>query len=113
MPKSFWLITWLSIRVAFALDPQKPIGQFIHTSWTEQQGAPTISELWRKLPTGICGWEQPTGCFTSMESGSRGLNRDQANSSQLSEFARCLLLATEPYGSCLRPARLAVSWQAT
>jgi signal transduction histidine kinase/ligand-binding sensor domain-containing protein len=40
MPKSFWLITWLSIRVAFALDPQKPISQFIHTSWTEQQGAP-------------------------------------------------------------------------
>jgi signal transduction histidine kinase/ligand-binding sensor domain-containing protein len=25
---------------AFALDPQKPITQFIHTSWTEQQGAP-------------------------------------------------------------------------
>ena len=28
---------------AFALDPQKSIPQFIHTAWTEQQGAPALA----------------------------------------------------------------------
>jgi len=40
MSKIPWLVLWLLVPFAFALDPQKSITQFIHTSWTEQQGAP-------------------------------------------------------------------------
>jgi signal transduction histidine kinase/ligand-binding sensor domain-containing protein len=36
-----WLVVGLTARSAFALDPQKAITQFVHTSWTEKDGAPT------------------------------------------------------------------------
>jgi signal transduction histidine kinase/ligand-binding sensor domain-containing protein len=40
MAKILWLVVSLLTPSVFALDPQKPIAQFIHTSWTDQQGAP-------------------------------------------------------------------------
>lgn len=36
-----WLIVGVTARSALALDPQKTITQFVHTSWTEKDGAPT------------------------------------------------------------------------
>ena len=36
-----WLVVGLTAKSALALDPNKAITQFIHTSWTEKDGAPT------------------------------------------------------------------------
>src|ERR1700691_1662409 len=40
MPKSAWLAAYATATLAFALDPQRAITQFVHTSWTEKDGAP-------------------------------------------------------------------------
>ena len=39
--KTVFLTVCLFVTSAFALDPQKAITQFVHTSWTEKDGAPT------------------------------------------------------------------------
>ena len=41
MLKICWLAATFFAAAAFALDPQKDITQFVHTSWTDQDGAPT------------------------------------------------------------------------
>ncbi len=40
MAKIPWFALWLWVPLVFAVDPPQAINQFIHTSWTEQQGAP-------------------------------------------------------------------------
>src|SRR5580692_6648974 len=40
MPKSAWLAAYATATLAFALDSQQAITQFVHTSWTEKDGAP-------------------------------------------------------------------------
>jgi ligand-binding sensor domain-containing protein len=45
MPRIGWLATFvlagLGVRPGFALDPQKAVTQFVHTAWTEKEGAPS------------------------------------------------------------------------
>lgn len=40
MRKLAWLAACATATLAFALDPQQAITQFVHTSWTEKDGAP-------------------------------------------------------------------------
>jgi ligand-binding sensor domain-containing protein len=40
MLKMAWLVACVFATPAFALDPEKAITQFVHTSWTEKDGAP-------------------------------------------------------------------------
>jgi signal transduction histidine kinase/ligand-binding sensor domain-containing protein len=40
MLKMAWLVAYVFATPAFALDPEKAITQFVHTSWTEKDGAP-------------------------------------------------------------------------
>jgi ligand-binding sensor domain-containing protein len=57
---------WLFATAAFALDSQKAITQFVHTAWTEKDGAPadiaTITQtingyLWLGTPTGLFSFD--------------------------------------------------------
>jgi ligand-binding sensor domain-containing protein len=41
MPRILWLTLFAFVKIALALDPQKTITQFVHTAWTEQEGAPS------------------------------------------------------------------------
>jgi ligand-binding sensor domain-containing protein len=41
MPKLAWLAVCATATLAFALDPGRAITQFVHTSWTERDGAPS------------------------------------------------------------------------
>ena len=40
MPRNLWLALLLFVKTVLALDPEKAITQLVHTSWTEQEGAP-------------------------------------------------------------------------
>jgi len=57
-----WLAVCLFATAAFALDPEKAITQFVHTAWTEREGAPSdirgIAQtrdgyLWLMSPSGL------------------------------------------------------------
>jgi signal transduction histidine kinase/ligand-binding sensor domain-containing protein len=41
MTRILWLALLVFVKTAIALDPQKTITQFVHTAWTEQEGAPS------------------------------------------------------------------------
>jgi len=41
-----------------ALDPQRAIAQFVHTAWTEKEGAPDNIQASRKAQMDICGSAQ-------------------------------------------------------
>jgi ligand-binding sensor domain-containing protein len=41
MAKLAWLAACATATLAFALDTQRAITQFVHTSWTEKEGAPS------------------------------------------------------------------------
>ena len=40
MQRILWLALFAFVKTTLALDPHKTITQFVHTSWTEQEGAP-------------------------------------------------------------------------
>jgi signal transduction histidine kinase/ligand-binding sensor domain-containing protein len=61
-----WFATCLFATVAFALDPQKAVTQFVHTAWTEKNGAPAdifaITQtndgyLWLGTQTGLFSFD--------------------------------------------------------
>jgi hypothetical protein len=41
MFKRAWFVVCATATFAFALDPQRAITQFVHTSWTDKDGAPS------------------------------------------------------------------------
>jgi signal transduction histidine kinase/ligand-binding sensor domain-containing protein len=62
MLKVGWLAAWLIGTSAFTPDPHRAIPQFVHTSWTEKDGAPadiralaqtTDGYLWIGTPSGL------------------------------------------------------------
>ena len=55
---------WLFATAAFALDPQKPITQFVHTAWTEKDGAPADIEAITQTSDGFLWFGTPTGLIS-------------------------------------------------
>lgn len=61
-----WFVVWSFAPVALALDSQKSITQFVHTAWTDKDGAPAnitaITQtkdgyLWLGTPTGLVSFD--------------------------------------------------------
>jgi signal transduction histidine kinase/ligand-binding sensor domain-containing protein len=52
------------VRAAFALDPHKAITQFVHTAWTEKDGAPADIEAITQTKDGYLWLGTPTGLFS-------------------------------------------------
>jgi len=55
---------WLFATAAFALDPQKSITQFVHTAWTEKDGAPSDIVAITQTKDGYLWLGTPTGLFS-------------------------------------------------
>ena len=59
-----WFAVCLFAAVAFALDPEKSITQFVHTAWTEKDGAPADIEAITQTKNGYLWLGTPTGLFS-------------------------------------------------
>src|ERR1700728_4325621 len=59
-----WLAMCLFAAAAFALDPQKSITQFVHTAWTEKDGAPTDITFITQTKDGYLWLGTSTGLFS-------------------------------------------------
>jgi ligand-binding sensor domain-containing protein len=55
---------WLFATAAFALDSQKAITQFVHTAWTEKDGAPADIEAITQTKDGYLWLGTLTGLFS-------------------------------------------------
>jgi ligand-binding sensor domain-containing protein len=55
---------WLFATAAFALDPQKSITQFVHTAWTEKDGAPADIEAITRTKDGYLWLGTPSDLFS-------------------------------------------------
>jgi ligand-binding sensor domain-containing protein len=55
---------WLFATAAFALDSQKAITQFVHTAWTEKDGAPADIEAITQTKDGYLWLRTLTGLFS-------------------------------------------------
>ncbi|MGC2659404.1 MAG: two-component regulator propeller domain-containing protein [Bryobacteraceae bacterium] len=58
-----WLLVGFCLKLGFALDRQKAITQFVHTSWTEQQGAPSNVIALAQTSDGFLWLGTRTGLF--------------------------------------------------
>jgi signal transduction histidine kinase/ligand-binding sensor domain-containing protein len=59
-----WFTMCLFAATALALDPQKSITQFVHTAWTEKDGAPADIEAITQTKDGYLWLGTPTGLFS-------------------------------------------------
>src|SRR5271170_4235168 len=59
-----WFAVCLLATAAFALDPQKSITQFVHTAWTDKDGAPADIEAITQTKDGYLWLGTPTGLFS-------------------------------------------------
>ena len=59
-----WLAMCLFVAAASALDPQKAITQFVHTAWTEKDGAPTDITFITQTKDGYLWLGTSTGLFS-------------------------------------------------
>src|SRR5271156_6543335 len=58
-----WFAVCLFATAAFALDPQKAITQFVHTAWTDKDGAPADIEAITQTKDGYLWLGTPTRFF--------------------------------------------------
>jgi ligand-binding sensor domain-containing protein len=59
-----WFAMCLFATAAFALDPQKSITQFVHTAWTEKEGAPLEIRAIAQTNDGYLWLGTSTGLFS-------------------------------------------------
>ena len=59
-----WIAASLLATAAFALDPQKSITQFVHTAWTEKDGAPANIRALTQTKDGFLWLGTQTGLFS-------------------------------------------------
>ena len=59
-----WLMVCLFAAAAFALNPQKSITQFVHTAWTEKDGAPLDIRIITQTTDGYLWLGTSTGLFS-------------------------------------------------
>jgi signal transduction histidine kinase/ligand-binding sensor domain-containing protein len=63
-PVTGWFTVWLFATAAFALDPQKAITQFVHTAWTEKEGAPPNIRVLAQTKDGYLWLGTQNGLFS-------------------------------------------------
>jgi signal transduction histidine kinase/ligand-binding sensor domain-containing protein len=63
-PVTGWFAVWLFATAAFALDPQKAITQFVHTAWTEKEGAPPNIRVLAQTKDGYLWLGTQNGLFS-------------------------------------------------
>ena len=61
-----WKLAWLAmslVTIGHALDPQKAISQFVHTVWTDREGAPQNIQALAQTRDGYLWLGTPTGLY--------------------------------------------------
>ena len=95
---TFFVLLLAAARMALALDPALAITQFVHTSWTERDGAPNNVRALAQTRDGYLWMGTTAACFGSTAFASRPLSLQREKLCRRRESWDCLRLATARFG---------------